>query len=220
MIVDALRGYLQLANGLTEVTRQRAVAAARSLLEQGEEAFQEAISQAAPGVDGLSRQVQALADDILATSRLNRDLLVGLIRSEVERAVAAVGLVSTEDLAAMARKVTRLERQLDAAVAFGAEEDAGPTASAARLPAKKTAKKAPAKKAPAKKAPAKKASATKAPTKKAPAKKAAASEGSPAQTAGTADSLVAMPGDSAVGGAAVPVEVTEPDARGAEGSGE
>jgi len=36
MVKDALRGYLSLASGLTEITAARARAAARSLVEQGE----------------------------------------------------------------------------------------------------------------------------------------------------------------------------------------
>jgi hypothetical protein len=148
MVLDALRGYLQLANGLTDVTRQRAIAAARALLEQGEEAMGGAVG------GGVGKQVQTMAEELMATSRNNRDLLVGLIRTEVDRAVARVGLVSADELAAMARKVERLERQLDAAIAF-----AGADAAAA-------AKKAPARKAPAKKAPARKAPAKKAPAQR------------------------------------------------------
>ncbi len=35
MVLDGLRGYLQLANGLTDVTRERARAAAKALVAQG-----------------------------------------------------------------------------------------------------------------------------------------------------------------------------------------
>lgn len=158
-MLDALRGYLQLANGLTDVTRQRALAAARQLIDQGGEVLGDAVSStmSGKGVGGsVTRQVSSLAEDLLATSRTNRDLLLGIIRTEVDRAVAAMGLVNAEDLEAMARKVERLERQLDAAVAFGGAE-APPV------------KRVPAKKAPAKKVPAKKVAAKKVPVKKAAA---------------------------------------------------
>ena len=35
MVLDGLRGYLQLANGLTDVTRERALAAAKAVATQG-----------------------------------------------------------------------------------------------------------------------------------------------------------------------------------------
>jgi hypothetical protein len=167
-VLDALRGYLQLANGLTDVTKQRALAAARQLIDQGGEVLGDAVSSTMSGKGvggGVTRQVSSLAEDLLATSRTNRDLLLGIVRTEIDRAVAAMGLVSAEDLEAMARKVERLERQLDAAVAFGGTQSA---------PARKApARKAPAKKVPAKKVPAKKAPATKVAVKRVPAKQAA-----------------------------------------------
>jgi hypothetical protein len=160
-VLDALRGYLQLANGLSDVTRQRALAAARQLIDQGGEVLGDAVSSTMSGKGvggGVTRQVSSLAEDLMATSRTNRDLLLGIVRTEIDRAVAAMGLVSAEDLEAMARKVARLERQLDAAVAFGGTEAA-------------PAKKVPAKKVPAKKVAAKKVAARKVPAKKVAAKR-------------------------------------------------
>ena len=196
MAFDALRGYVQLANGLTDVTRQRATQVAKQLLDQGGGVVDLAVSTAVSG--NVARQAQSLAEDLLATSRTNRDLLVGLVRTEVERTVGRLGLVGADELAAMLRVVERLQSQLDAAIAFGGGDDpaaetsadqpsrkaAAPAAPRRQAAAKKVAvrkaaakavvKKAPAKKAPAKKAPAKKAPAKKAPAKKAPAKKVAA----------------------------------------------
>jgi hypothetical protein len=150
MVMDALRGYLQLANGLTDVTRQRALAAAKALAASGTEVLTDASSVPS----NVSRQVQALADDLLATSRSNRDLLVGLVRSEVERTVGVLGLASGDDMESVAVHVRRIERRVDDIDArLRAVVDlAEPTAA-------KPAKKAPAKKAPAKKTPAKKAAA-------------------------------------------------------------
>ena len=161
-MLDALRGYLQLANGLTDVTRQRALSAARQLIDQGGEVLGDAVSSTMSGKGvggGVTRQVSSLAEDLLATSRTNRDLLLGIVRTEIDRAVAAMGLVNAEDLEAMARKVERLERQLDAAVAFGGAEAA-------------PARKSPAKKAPAKKVAAKKVAAKKVAVKRVPVKPA------------------------------------------------
>ncbi|HEY5186137.1 MAG TPA: polyhydroxyalkanoate synthesis protein PhaF [Actinomycetes bacterium] len=172
-MLDALRGYLQLANGLTDVTRQRALSAARQLIDQGGEVLGDAVSSTMSGKGvggGVTRQVSSLAEDLLATSRTNRDLLLGIVRTEIDRAVAAMGLVNAEDLEAMARKVERLERQLDAAVAFGGAEAA-------------PARKSPAKKAPAKKVAAKKVAAKKVAVKRVPVKPAepVAAPGAPSE---------------------------------------
>lgn len=131
---EALRGYLAVASGLGELTRQRAVAVARTLLAQGE-------ATAGLVVEPVRDQVQGLADELVATGRANRDLLVGLVRVEVERRVAALGLATDEQVAELADRVARLERQLalaqDAvvaaeAVAAGGAAGGRPAAAKAR----------------------------------------------------------------------------------------
>ena len=164
MVLDGLRGYIQLASGLTDVTRDRALAAAKSLLAQGE---------AGVGVvvpTPVRAQVGALTDDLLATSRTNRTLLVNLVRAEVERSVARLGLVSQQELAAATRRSTSLERRVEELE----EELHRSTSSAARKPAKKTTAKKAARKTAKKTA------------KKTAEKTATASTGSPstATTAG------------------------------------
>ena len=173
MMLGALRSYQQLASGLTEVTRQRALTAARQLLDQGGEVVDLAVSQTVGG--GVGRQVQSLAEELIATSKTNRDLLVGLIRTEVERAVARLGLVGADELTTVSQLVGRLQSQLDAAIAFGGRQDSSePTSDAAtpgvkKVPAKKVAvKKATAKKVPAKKIPAKKVAVKKVAVETAP----------------------------------------------------
>ncbi len=171
MAFDALRGYVQLANGLTDVTRQRALQAARQMLDQGGDVVDLAVSTAVSG--GVARQAQALAEDLLATSRTNRDLMIGLIRTEVERAVARLGLVGADELAAMIRVVDRLQSQLDAAIAFGGDlvPSGGDSRPAVSAPSRTTSRKVPAKKVPAKKVPATKPAAKKVPAKKSAAKR-------------------------------------------------
>ena len=78
MVMDAVRGYVQLANGLTEVTRQRAQQAAKALLQQ---------AGAENLTSGLTK-VSDLADEIVATSKSNRALLQAIVANEVEGAVA------------------------------------------------------------------------------------------------------------------------------------
>ena len=145
MVLDGLRGYLQLASGLTDVTRERAAAVARSLVAQGE------ASVGAVVPDSVKAQVSSLTDDLLATSKANRDLLGHLVRGEVERTVTRLGLVSAQDLTTAGRRLDRVERRvtdLEAQVV-------------GRSPTKTTAQKTAAKKATAKKTAAKKATTRK-----------------------------------------------------------
>lgn len=101
---EDLRGYLQMASGLTEVTAAKAKEIAMALVTQGLN-----MSAKAPDVVG---QVQELADDLVSTSKENREMLLGLIRSEVDRAVGRMGFVREDELAALRRHVQRLEQQL------------------------------------------------------------------------------------------------------------
>jgi polyhydroxyalkanoate synthesis regulator phasin len=136
-VKDAIKGYLALATGLTDVTRQRATSAAKALVAQGE---------------ATAGQVQSLADDLVAQSKSNREAVVALVRYEVDKALGRVGLVSKDEVDALQARIKSLEAQLRA----GTPAKAAP---AKKAPAKKApAKKAAAKRAPAKKAPAKKAS--------------------------------------------------------------
>jgi hypothetical protein len=168
MVIDAVRGYLQLASGLTEVTRQRAMAAARALAVQaGAEQMPEQ----------LARSVTGLADDLVATSRANRDLLVGLVTGEIDKTVNRLGLVTSEDLGRLSRTIDRLETRLDGL----ATERARPArrSTTRKSAAKKSAaKKAPASKSTAKKAPAKRSTTKKSTAKKSTAKKSAAKKSS------------------------------------------
>jgi len=159
MVLDGLRGYLQLANGLTDVTRERALQAAKSLVSQGE------ASVGAVLPDSLRIQVGSLTEDLIATSKANRALLVGLVRSEVERATGRLGLALAGELEAAKRRSQRLEQRV-ADLEREVRGDGAATAPSAEPAPKKAAKKAPAR--------ARKTAAKKAPAKKAPAKKTAA----------------------------------------------
>ncbi|HET6910401.1 MAG TPA: phasin family protein [Mycobacteriales bacterium] len=97
MVREALRGYLALASGLTEVTAMRARAAAKALVDQGE---------------ATAEQVTALAEDLLATSRRNRESIAVLVRHEVEQAVRRLGLAASHDVEDLTRRVRELERTL------------------------------------------------------------------------------------------------------------
>ena len=151
---DALKGYLALASGLTEVTRKKATSAAKALVAQGE---------------ATAGQVSGLADDLLSQSKSNREALTALVRFEVDKALGRVGLASADEVTELTARVRQLEGQLrEATKPTAAATTTRATASVKRAPAKKAPVKAAAKKAAAKKAPARKAAATKAPAKKAP----------------------------------------------------
>ena len=184
MVFDGLRGYLQLANGLSDVTRERARVAAKSLVAQGEAGVGAVLP--AP----LKAQVSSLTEDLIATSKANRALLIGLVGTEVERATARLGLAMAGELDAAKRRAQRLEqrvadleRQVREAVGgiarstTSAADGAAPTKSQApadpSTASKSTAKKSTAKKSTAKKSTAKKAAAKKS-AKKAAAKKSTA----------------------------------------------
>ena len=148
---DALKNYLALASGLTEVGRQRAVAAAKALVAQGE---------------ATAEQVQSLADDLIDTSRNNREMVVALVRNEVEKAFARLGVATADTVQELTQRLQSLESALRAASDGNDAKPAAPAKPAA-------AKNAPAAKPAAKKAPATKPAATKAPAKKAATKPAA-----------------------------------------------
>lgn len=112
-MLDAARGYLQLATGLTETTMRKALEVAQSLLAGDLEDVVPSKDAATGAARVVGSQVQDLADDLVAQASANRELLVGLIRTEVDRAAGRLGFVREEELAAVRRHVQRLEAQLD-----------------------------------------------------------------------------------------------------------
>jgi len=58
--------------------------------------------------------VQDIADDLVTTSKQNREMLVGLIRTEVDRAVGRMGFVREDELAALRTRLEHLEAQVRA----------------------------------------------------------------------------------------------------------
>lgn len=196
---DALKGYVALASGLTEVTRQRATAAAKALVAQGE---------------ATAGQVTGLTDDLVAQSRSNREAVTALVKYEVDRTLGRVGLASADEVGQLTSRVRALEtavRELSQSVSTTrAAGQQGPTKqgptkqAAARQPVDKatasTTGGAPSKAAAAKAAPAKKGlvkAQAKAPVQaaeappgtkasvKAPAKAPRAAKAAPAKRAST-----------------------------------
>ena len=127
---ENLRMYLTMASGLTDVTTAKAKDVARGLVQQGLSVMQ--------GADtSVVGSVQEIAEDLVSTSKANRELLTTLIRSEVDKAVARMGFVREDELAAMRKRVKDLEAQV--AALSTATSTATSTASSTGTPAKKKA---------------------------------------------------------------------------------
>ncbi len=116
--------YLDAGVQFVAETRTEARRRARDLVEQGHLA---------------QEQLQAFVDGVMAQSRARTDELAGVVRTELQRQVKALGIATRNDL-------ERLEARIDRKLAGGAGR------AVARKPAKKTtAKKTAAKRTTAKK---------------------------------------------------------------------
>ena len=168
-MIDMLKAYLQVANGVGELTRQRALEVARQALAASPAAV--VLPVATAGVDGLTAQVSALADDLLAAGRANRELLRQLVRAEVETVVTRLGLGGQADLqaqlAASRERVRELEGTLAQARRTTAKRAAaGKSAAEKAAPKSAAIKRTPVKRSPVKQAPVKRTAAKRAaPTK-------------------------------------------------------
>jgi polyhydroxyalkanoate synthesis regulator phasin len=122
MVRDALRTYLTMASGLVEVPRQQAMRVAKALVSQGETT---------------AGQAGQVAEDLIGTSRANRDALLQLIRYEVDRGLGRLGLATAEEVRELTERVHTLEAQVREL-----RKPAAPKKSAAKKATKSPAKKA------------------------------------------------------------------------------
>ena len=153
MVFESVRGYVQLASGLSELTRARAMEAAHGLL-----------SLQGTGIETggkLAVQVSALAEELLVAATTNRHNLTALVRSEVDAAVNRLGLVSTEKLAESQAEAARLRAELEALRSASSRATAAKKTAPKKTAAKKTAAKKTAAKTTSKLASAKTTSAKK-----------------------------------------------------------
>ena len=97
MVLDALKNYLTIATGLTEVTRQRATEAAKALVASGE---------------ARAGSVTTLAEDLLALSKSNREAVTALVRFEVERGLGRVGVAGADAVDALTARLAAVEARL------------------------------------------------------------------------------------------------------------
>ena len=130
---DAWRAYVELALGLTETSRKKAMKIVQEVAGKG---------------GATAEQLQELVTQGLA----NREAMTRMIRVELDRALGKVGLATMDEVEELNRRVRDLERELYAArVAAGLPTDTGvdgaaPAAAVAKKTvARKTTKAAPAK---------------------------------------------------------------------------
>ena len=118
-MVEAVQTYVNLVNGLTRATRERARATARGLLAQvGLEKV----------ADDVERRAGKLTDEIISASRANSELLENLLAGEVTKAASRWGFVRSDDLDEVREEIAELRAQL-------ARQQAGTATAAARTAA-------------------------------------------------------------------------------------
>lgn len=167
MVRESVKNYFALATGLSELTRERAVHAAEALVAQGEAA---------------KDQVTALAEELLVSSKSNREAIATLVRTEVERTVAMLGVAKTDDVSTLFRGVETALRDAAAKAADAVHEIAigmGLTDAKSAAPPPPPPPAAPKPPSAAKKAPAKSANSAAKPAAKAAAKSAVKASAKP-----------------------------------------
>ena len=195
MAGEGIQNYVDMAAGLRKATKEKARAAAQSLLAAA------GLEDAA--ADATDRATK-LAEEVLAASRANRELMGKLIASEVDKAAGRLGFVRAEELDELRQELAELRMSMAHGAAHApapfapdlgipdppgpvdplVEPDDAPPIRPIVPPAKTTAaKKTAAKKTAAKKTAAKKTAAKKTAAKRTAAKKSAAKAAPDAKTA-------------------------------------
>jgi polyhydroxyalkanoate synthesis regulator phasin len=91
---EALKRYVDAAQSLTEIPRERAERIARRLASNGL-------------ID--RDQILGVASDIVARSRENRRRVTGLVASEMRKQISRLGLASKDDVERLRQRVQALE---------------------------------------------------------------------------------------------------------------
>jgi hypothetical protein len=102
MAFESMRSYIQLASGLGEMTRARAMEAAQGLLSL-------------PGADEVTRRAvraSTLADQLLEAAKANRASLLALVQHEVEVALKRAEVARVADVRAAQVTVSALAREI------------------------------------------------------------------------------------------------------------
>ena len=91
---DAIKRYVDAAQSLTEVPRERAERVARRLAGNGM-------------ID--PSQIRSVASDLVERSRENRRRVTELVASEIRRQVGRIGFATKDDIERLGRRVQALE---------------------------------------------------------------------------------------------------------------
>jgi polyhydroxyalkanoate synthesis regulator phasin len=114
---DAWQSYLEMAMGLTKASRKKAQKAVKDLVGKG---------------NAKAGELQEMAESLLAAGLANREAITKLVDAEVDKALGKVGLVKSDEVTALQRRVAELEQKL------AAREEHGPAASALAAPVNAT----------------------------------------------------------------------------------
>lgn len=106
MLWDAIRGYMQLATGVTEATTDRAKEVAQGLLS----------AVGLPASNELGSQVSGMAEEVLNAARTQRDSLVALVRTEVTTVVESSGLAKRADVDTLTSRLSQVAADVEALV--------------------------------------------------------------------------------------------------------
>ena len=119
---ESVRSYVQLASGLGEMTKAKAMEAAQGIL-------------ALPVADEVTRravQASALADQLLEAARANRSSLLSLIQGEVETALKKAEVARVADVDAARHALTAVTKEIAELRAMLASTGASAVAGASR----------------------------------------------------------------------------------------
>ena len=93
----AWKSYLELAAGLGETSRKRVRKVVRDMVGKG---------------NATADQLKAITSEVLAAREANREALGKLVKVEVDRALARVGLATMAEVTELTTRVHELEKQL------------------------------------------------------------------------------------------------------------
>lgn len=126
---DQLRRYLDAGIAFTQMTRQRAEAIVKDLVNAGE----------------MQRdQTQQFVDELVERSRKNTEMLLDTVRKEVADQLSNLGLATKADLAALERRISGRSAASSTGARTSGVKAAKKTAKKVTAAPKKATKKAPA----------------------------------------------------------------------------
>src|SRR5258705_4132325 len=108
---EAWRTYLELATGLTEVSRKQVRKVVKEVVGKG---------------NATADQVKGMTGDLLAANSANREALGKLVKFEVDKALGRVGLARVDEVSELTARVHDVERQLRKGKPNADSESPGP----------------------------------------------------------------------------------------------